>query len=219
MGPNVKAMPLFWAAVVAGASYMLVVTGKWTGTPMIVWKGLGVGLLALWAALNARSVDGWLIALVMALGASGDVLLDAISLQAGGVVFALGHAVAIWLYLKKRRAKLSPSQALLAGLTVPLSVFAAWKLLGGGVQGLQAALYTFFVAAMAAAAWISRFPRYRTGIGAMLFLASDLLIFSRFGALKGSQLPDIMVWPLYFAGQALITWGVVRVLRRDPAQG
>ena len=38
--------------------------------------------------------------------------------------------------------------------------------------------YTGGVAIMAATAWVSRFPRYRTGIGAMAFLASDLLIFA-----------------------------------------
>ena len=212
---KLKAMPLFWAAILAGASYMLVVTNGWSGPLFTAWKGLGVGLLALWAAANAQSRDGWLIALVMALGAVGDVLLDAMGLEVGGTVFALGHMVAIWLYLRNRRVALTGSQKLLGLLTVPLAVFAAWRLPGATEGALHAALYTLFVAAMAATAWISRFPRYRTGIGAMMFLASDLFIFSRYGLLKGSLLPTLMVWPLYFGGQALIAWGVVTTLRAD----
>jgi len=68
---------------------------------------------------------------------------------------------------------------------------------------------------MAALAWTSRFPRYRVGLGAVLFVVSDLLIFSRFGPLAGSGVPDLMVWPTYFAAQALIAWGVVQVLSSD----
>ncbi len=65
---------------------------------------------------------------------------------------------------------------------------------------------------MAASAGASRFPRYRVGIGALMFLGSDLLIFARMGPLPGSPLPGLLIWPLYFGGQALIAWGVVRTL-------
>ena len=73
-------------------------------------------------------------------------------------------------------------------------------------------IYTAFVASMAAAAWISRFPRYRTGIGAMMFLASDLLIFATMGPLAGTAWAGFAVWALYFAGQFLIVLGVTRTL-------
>ena len=72
-----------------------------------------------------------------------------------------------------------------------------------------------FVAAMAAAAWTSRFPRYRTGIGAMMFLASDLFIFAGEGEVLPKDVTMWLVWPLYFAGQALIAWGVVRTLGKE----
>jgi len=73
-------------------------------------------------------------------------------------------------------------------------------------------IYTAFVASMAAAAWISRFPRYRTGIGAMMFLASDLLIFARMGPLAGDAWVSLAIWGLYLGGQVLITLGVTRTL-------
>ena len=79
----------------------------------------------------------------------------------------------------------------------------------------HAAAYSLFVAAMAAAAWASRFPRYRTGIGAMMFLASDLFIFAGEGEVLPKDVTMWLVWPLYFAGQALIAWGVVRTLGKE----
>ena len=65
------------AAMIAGASYLYVVANPLHGPLAVTWKGAGVSLLAVYAALQARNVDGWLIALVMAFGAIGDVLLDA----------------------------------------------------------------------------------------------------------------------------------------------
>ena len=78
------------------------------------------------------------------------------------------------------------------------------------------ALYALALGGMAAAAWSSAFPRYRVGLGAILFLASDLLIFSRMGPLSASPLPDLLIWPLYYAGQCLICLGVVGILRNQP---
>jgi uncharacterized membrane protein YhhN len=74
------------------------------------------------------------------------------------------------------------------------------------------ALYALGLGAMAAAAWLSRFPRPLTGAGALLFVASDLLIFAHGGPLAGSAAAGFAVWPLYFAGQAMICLGVVRTL-------
>ena len=76
---------LFITALIAGASYFVATRYGVTGVAAIVWKGAGVGLLALWAVANARSLDGWLIAAAMALGALGDVLLDAVGLTVGAV--------------------------------------------------------------------------------------------------------------------------------------
>jgi len=202
------------AAVIAGASYLYVGATGMSGPLAVAWKGAGVGLLAVYAALQARSTDGWLIALVMTFGAIGDVLLDAVGMTPGAAAFIVGHIFAIALYLRNRRSRLSPSQKWLATLVLPLSVLiAVWSvpLEGRPLVGI----YTAFVASMAAAAWISRFPRYRTGIGAMMFLASDLLIFARMGPLEASAWAGFAVWGLYFAGQLLIVLGVTQTLAGD----
>lgn len=204
---------LWWAAVIAGTSFMVAVVAGWTGPAIIAWKGSGVALLALWAAINARSFDGWLIAAVLACGALGDVLLDAMGMETGAIAFVAGHIIAIWLYARNRRAQPSGSQMALALCVAPAAVVIVWAMLHGNAGWWHAAIYTGFVAVMAAMAWISRFPRYRTGIGAMLFLISDLVIFARVGEVLPPGFSRWLIWPLYFAGQALIARGVVTTLR------
>ena len=164
---------------------------------------------------GSRGTDGRLIALALGFGALGDYLLDARGLIVGALAFAAGHVTAIILYWRNRRPALSAPQRGLGWLTVPAALVIAWGLTRGAPDGAAAVGYTALVAAMAASAWTSRFPRYRTGIGAMLFLASDLFIFAGEGGALSKDVTLWLVWPLYFAGQALIAWGVVSTLSRE----
>ena len=206
---------LFWAAMIAGASY-LPASWLFADGPMIwAWKGLGVGLLALWAAMQARSRDGGWIAAVLACGALGDVLIDAAGLTTGALAFLAGHVLATILYLRNRRDeawRMAAPIALARLIVIPTLAFAfpADRAAAPGI-----ALYAAGLGAMAASAWLSRFPRRLVSLGALLFAVSDLLIFARLGPLAGSVVPDLLVWPLYFAGQALIAWGVVTTLARE----
>ena len=97
------------AAIVAGSSYLWVVFQHLDGAGAIAWKGSGVALLAVWCALQARSVDGWLITAVMAFGALGDVLLETHGTKVGAAAFLLSHVVAITLYLRNRRTMMMAS--------------------------------------------------------------------------------------------------------------
>lgn len=199
---------IWWAALIAGISYFVASRLGLEGPVIVAWKGSGVGLLAVWAATRASNFDGWVIALVLGLGALGDVLLETSGFTVGGIVFLAGHIVATVLYLGNRRSRPTVSQsllgvALLAGTPlVTLLITGEWTI----------TLYGLGLGAMAAAAWTSRFPRYRLGVGAVMFVASDFLIFARMGPMEASALPGLFVWPLYFAGQALIAHGVVETL-------
>lgn len=210
-----RARWLWWLALAGGISFMIAVVQRLEGPPIWAWKTTGVACLALWAAANARERSGWLIAAALGFGALGDWLLDARGLIAGAAAFAVGHLIAIILYLTNRRAQTTPSQRLLGWLTVPATLAIVWAILSPAPGWWHAAAYSLFVAAMAAAAWTSRFPRYRTGIGAMMFLASDLFIFAGEGGVVPKDVTMWLVWPLYFAGQALIAWGVVRTLGKE----
>ena len=210
-----RARWLWLLALAGGVSFMLAVVQRLDGPAIWAWKTTGVGFLALWAAANARERHGGLIAAALAFGALGDYLLDAKGLVAGAAAFAVGHVVAIALYLMNRRTQTTPWKRLLGWLTMPATLAIVWGMLSPAAGWWHAAVYSLFVAAMAAAAWTSRFPRYRTGIGAMLFLASDLFIFAGEGGALGKDVTMWLVWPLYFAGQALIAWGVVGTLAKE----
>ena len=180
----------------------------------LAWKGSGVGLLAVYAALKARNLDGWLLAAVMTFGMLGDVLLH-FGMIIGALAFLAGHLTAIGLYLTNRRPALTRSQLALAVLIVPATVIIAWLLPGDRAGAPGIALYATGLALMAATAWTSRFPRFRVGIGALMFVVSDLLIFARSGPIPDGFASGLAVWGLYYVGQLLICVGVVGVLAKS----
>jgi len=195
----------FVAALIAGAAYMVVVLGYWSGPGAVVLKGAGVALLALWAATHARSTDGWLIVAVLALGATGDVLLEIAGLVPGAAAFLAGHIGAVLLYRRN-------GAGWVLILVAAMAVAAAARLVA---HDSGVALYALGLGAMAGAATGSRFPRRFVALGAWLFVVSDLLIFARMGLLADSIVPRLLIWPTYFGGQALIAWGVVTTLARQ----
>jgi uncharacterized membrane protein YhhN len=204
-------------AVIAGVSYLAADRLALPAAASLAWKGAGVGLLALYAGLSARSVDGWLICAVMALGAAGDVLLGPVGFVVGGGAFLMGHLVAIVLYQRNRRSGLGRADGLLAGAFVAAVVVTAFLLPSDRAGAPAVAVYAMGLSCMAASAWLSRFPRNRVALGALMFVVSDLLIFARAGPLAGAGWwLGFAIWGLYFAGQLLVCVGVVRDLGRSP---
>jgi len=210
----IESRPYLLLSLLFGISYFFVMDSNIPGTFLMIWKGLGVGFLAVYALRRLHNFDGKLIAAVMAFGALGDMLIE-IDLLMGAIAFIVGHCIAITLYLRHRREKLSFSQKLFAVLLIPITIFISWSLPFDRSEALGLAAYSAFLAVMAAMAWTSSFSRYHVGIGAILFVISDLLIFSRMGFLQNSIIPDWTIWPTYYLGQFLIATGVVRKLRYD----
>ena len=204
--------PWLLASLIAGVSYFFVADDPIGGVWLMLWKGAGVAFLATYAAFRGRGTDGLLIAAVMLFGALGDVALE-ISYVVGGGLFAVGHLIAIALYLRNRRERTSSSQLMAAlALLILTPLIAALMTFPLG-NWMLAAAYSGVVGAMAATAWLSRFPRYRVGLGAVLFVVSDLFIFSREAGVLPESITSWLIWPLYFGGQFLIATGVVQTLR------
>lgn len=201
---------LFLAALVAGWSYYATYWIPVAPAIDVAWKGAGVGLLALWAAAQARSADGWLIAAALGLGATGDVLLETHGLTVGGIAFLAAHLVAAALYLRNRSGPLWQAAVIAAAVSATAFILPADRAAAPGI-----ALYAAGIGAMFGTAAISRFPQASVGLGAASFVFSDFLIFGRMGPLAGSALPGLLIWPTYFGGQALIAWGVVQSLAKD----
>lgn len=209
------------ASVILGASFWLVAGAEHHGSIMVAWKGAGVALLAIGAVAfaianpSARR-DASMLAIVLAFGAGGDMAIER-SLTAGAGLFLAGHGVAVALYVSNRRTTNGPADFAMA-ITLLLVVPAvAWSLSGDRSAAGTVAFYATGLAAMAATAWLSRFPRRHVAVGALLFVASDLLIFARMGPLAGSAIPRLLVWPLYYLGQFLICTGVLASLNRRRA--
>lgn len=203
-----RALPLFLAALVAGTSYIISWALPLPDWAAIAWKGMGVGLLATWASRQGATTDHKLLAIVLTLGATADMVLE-LNFVAGAAIFALGHVLAITLYLRNRRPHVGARDAALAAAFIAGTCLLAFTLASPD-WAPAVAVYTLFLATMAATALAARFPL--AAAGALLFVVSDLLIFARMGPLEGASWADFAIWATYFAGQALIAWGVASKL-------
>jgi YhhN family len=114
--------PWLLASLMFGISYWFAGPNTVPGVYLIAWKGAGVGLLAAYAWAHHPSRGAHLIALVLAFGAIGDMVLE-IDFTIGALTFLAGHLLAIGLYVGHRRPNaitVTPI-ALLAG--IPLGAY------------------------------------------------------------------------------------------------
>ncbi|ANU08036.1 lysoplasmalogenase family protein [Paraurantiacibacter namhicola] len=180
-------------------------------------KGAPMALLAAYAWHRHDSRDARHLAGALALASLADMAIE-FTLLAGGILFFAYHLAMIALYLRHQRDRLAPSQKLFVAALLILTPIVAFLLPEDRSMGVQTGLYALPLAGMAAGAWASRFSRYQVGIGAVLFVISDLLIFAELGPLSGSPVPNAAIWPTYFLGQFLIATGIIQALRKaDPA--
>lgn len=208
----VEHRPWLLVSLAAALAFYFLSDERVGGLYLIAFKGASCLALAFYAAARHRGRGGLMIAGMMALGAAGDVGME-LDERWGGALFFAGHLLAIVLYRLNPRASPATSQRLAALALLLLVPLLAWLLTGSGAV----AFYATGLGAMAASAWMSRFSRYRVGLGALLFVASDLLIFARLGGRLDPEVTSWLVWPLYYAGQFLICIGVIQRLRREKA--
>lgn len=202
--------PWLLTSLVAAIAFYVLRDTPLGGFYLALIKGAGCAALATYALRRSRTRAGVLIGAVMGLSAIADMAIE-FSFIAGGAIFFLAHCVAITLYLRHPRPNPTPSQKLAGVALLLVTPVLAWLL----ARDWAVALYAVSLGGMAACAWLSLFPRYRVGAGAVLFVASDLLIFSQMGPIDLGQLPHYAIWPLYYFGQFLICTGVIQTLRRD----
>jgi len=211
----IEQRPWLLASITAATAYYFLSDNPvFEGTWGLLAKGASVGLLAVYALLRVphgrRGIDGLLLVLALALASAGDMAIE-LYFEVGGAFFAAAHCVAVALYLRNRHARPSPTQKLTGAALLIATPLVSYVLSGAA----EIALYAAFLGAMAAAAWMSHYPRYRVGTGAVLFVISDWLIFSRLGPHDLAPLPDLLIWPLYCIGQVMIATGIVQCLRGE----
>jgi uncharacterized membrane protein YhhN len=211
----IEQRPLLLASIAAAtAFYFLSDNPVFEGTWGLVAKGASVGLLALYALLRVphgkHRGDGLLLVVALMLAAAGDVAIE-LDFLTGGALFAAAHVVAVGLYLRNLHKRPSPVQKLI-GASLLLGTPLVSYLLSGAIE---IAIYAAFLGAMASAAWMSHYPRYRVGTGAVLFVLSDWLIFARQSPIDLEPANTILIWPLYYAAQIMIATGIVQCLRGE----
>ena len=209
--------PILLASMAAALAYFVlrqspVVPEMW----LVPLKGCAAGLLALYAFVRFRKSDTRLLGAMFLLAALGDMAIEW-DFIAGAIFFFGYHMIAIALYLRHPREAASGSQktAAVAMLLATPAIF--WLLPADRAMAWPTALYGLALGGMAACAWLSAFSRYRVGVGAVLFLVSDLLIVAGMGPLMGERLHQWLIWPLYYLGQLMICLGVIDRLRRAGA--
>jgi len=205
--------PWLLASLIAGIRF----PATWLILPIegglfaFLWKMAAVGLLVPFALRRHHEGEFIPLAMMLVFYALGDGLIE-LNMIAGAIAFATGHLVAIGLYIKHRRIGAAFSQKLLAVTLLIATPVIAFSLPPSTDEAVQVAAYSVILAAMAAMAWSSNFPRYRVGMGAVLFVVSDLLIFARMGPLADSDVSNLAIWYLYYFGVLMIAVGIAQTL-------
>lgn len=195
------------AALVFGLVHAGHDTGAWQAAAV---KTASVALLAL--AGWKLGAPAWIVA-GLALGALGDFALarpGTAAFLAGMVAFALGHlayAVEFW----GRAGGAGPmAWALIAGAAAMVVWCALWLAPRAGGLAWPVRAYGLVIGVMVALAALM--PPGLALAGALAFMASDLILALRMFVLTDPArklLAARVLWPLYWASQALILGGTL----------
>ena len=213
-GALIDHRPWLLLGIVAALAYYILWNNPVGGVWLIALKGVSVITLAVYTMQRASGSDALLLTSALVLSALGTMAVE-LYFRSGWTLFALSHLVATALFLRNRKADLSRNRIALATVLLVGTPVAAWFL----THALSAAIYTCILGSMAAAAWISRFARRHVGAGVIALIVADLLAFTRTGVFDTGQLPELLAWPLYFAGLLMVATGIVQTLRGDGSAG
>lgn len=165
--------PFLLASIVAALAFFYLRSSTLPEGYLLPIKGAAAGFLALYCFARHSGPDAKLMG--WAFGAAGlaDMAVE-IDYAIAGWIFFLYHVLAMGVYLRNRREKLSGPQSWLVGLVLILTPIIAYFMPSDEAIRFNTGLYALVLGGMASAAWASNFPRYRVGAGAMLFQISAL---------------------------------------------
>lgn len=196
----------FWVAWAGRAPHVLASVTKTASTAGLALAGLAAG------------APGWVVA-GLALGAAGDFALSRPGTRwflAGMGAFAAGHLAYVAGFAGGGTVLPGPGGLAALG-AIALLVVSTEVWLAPHTGGLRWPVrgYALVIGAMAVAAVLLP-PGAGQALmraGATLFLASDLVLALRIFRLRdpaAQLLASRVLWPLYWAGQALILWGALQ---------
>ena len=187
------------------------------GLPGLLVKTGSTALLALFAFM----ADGpWLLVAGLALSSAGDAFLAMDKpgedkwLKPGMAAFFLAHVAYValfWALPQADRTLLNLTAQIV--LVLGGVVFVRWHAPSLGSMRIPVFAYTAIILVMGAAALRLPPPFLLVTLGAVMFVASDMILslqlFTRPPGAAKRMGPSLAVWGLYFFGQVLIAWGGV----------
>ena len=206
--------PWLLASLVLAIAYFVLRNAAFPGVFLMIIEVASLGFLAAYARLRHSGRDATMLSIAMLLGGIG-VVVDELEIFIGTVILIGGIALLIGIFFRHRREVLSTSQRLTAVTLLLLPPLIAWFMALGHGGRATAATYVLAAGGMASAAWASAFPRYRVGVGAVLYLSSGLLGIAAMGRLAESVPGSAMVWPIFYLGHFLMCTGIIQTLRSE----
>lgn len=205
---------LWGASGVCAILYGLVLVGRPPSAVRTLVKTVAIGALAVLAYLQG---GGPLLAIALALCAIGDAFLAGDPkrwLPFGLAAFLAGHVVYVLLFWRERGPPAAHFWVVapLVALAAVAMLARLWSALGALKPALVA--YVLAIVAMVATSLLLPPLRWPATVGALAFMASDAIL--SFDLFKGAKLAGSTrltawaVWFLYFGGQALIAYGMLR---------
>lgn len=215
--PNAVSRNIWLAAVFVGVVY-------WVGSlarsgvafedlaslpkPLIVAeKGVFSALLAMSVFAARKGSASNMVGVALAISAVGDMLLVTVGSTVGGLAFAVAHVLAGYAYAKNQRDHNSATLLMFATAVPLIAVVSSYLALRGSDQNALMSLFPLISASMAALAILSRFPLWFSGLGAVIFVASDVLFLADLGVLHHSGELGFLTWASYAVGYAMVAHG------------
>jgi uncharacterized membrane protein YhhN len=205
-----------YGALALGAVYGAVFCYRGKGLAGLLVKTGSTALLALWAYLAGGPL---LLVAGLALSSVGDLFLAKEGerwLTPGMAAFFLAHVAYVALFWGLDAAPRSLFN--LAGqvaLVLGGAAFVRWLSPSLGAMRVPVIAYAIVILMMGAAALRLHPVYWPVTLGAMMFIASDVILslqlFRKPADVQAGTGSSLAVWFLYFGGQALIAWGVLSV--------
>jgi uncharacterized membrane protein YhhN len=205
----------WWGVAAAcGLLYGLVLVQRPPSAVRTIVKTTATAALAVLAYWKG---GGPLLALGLALCAIGDAFLAGDPkrwLPFGLAAFLAGHIVYVLLFWRERGA-VDATFLALAPLILAAAAVMLWRL-WPSLGALRPAVIAYVAAIVAMVTLSLLLPRVRwpATAGALAFMASDAILsfqlFRQARLFGSTRLTLWAVWFLYFGGQALIAWGMLR---------
>ena len=117
--------PLVFASILAALAFYYLRWQPWPEAYLIPLKGSPVAMLALYLWLRHSSPDARLMAWAFGAAALGDMAIE-VDRTIGALLFFLYHVLALSVYLRNRRPRLTPSQKWAVVALLLLTPAIAW---------------------------------------------------------------------------------------------